>query len=88
MEPQGQSLAAAGMGEAVSPQEDQQAQMKELVMKVVQLLMSGKTPEELLKMGVPKEVIDMAIQLIQQQQQASQQTPQPSGEPSLAASGM
>jgi len=46
--------------------------------QVVQLLMQGATPEELLQMGVPEEVIMQAIEMLKQAQaqQQSQQQPQ------------
>lgn len=44
----------------------QEEQMKQLIMQVVQLLQQGRSPEELLQMGVPKEVIQYAMQMLQQ----------------------
>ena len=50
------------------------------VEEIIALLMQGADPEELVKMGVPPELIMQAIQIIQQQmgqQQAAE--PQPMG---------
>jgi len=52
------------------------------VEEVIQLLMSGKNPQELAEAGVPVEIIKQAIQIIQQQvqeQQAQDQMPQQGG---------
>jgi len=52
------------------------------VEEVIQLLMSGKNPQELAEVGVPVEIIKQAIQIIQQQvqeQQAQDQMPQQGG---------
>ena len=38
----------------------------EMVGQVVQMLQQGATPDELIAMGVPKEVIMMAIEMLQQ----------------------
>ena len=58
-------LAAQGMQEQALPQ---QGEMDQMVVQVVQLIMQGATAEELLQMGVPQNVIDMAMQLVQSQQ--------------------
>lgn len=49
-----------------------------LLQQVIKLLMSGVTPEELMQKGVPPEVIQAAIEQIQQEapRQAQGQTPQ------------
>jgi len=44
-----------------------EAKMQELLQQVMQMLQQGTSPEELLQMGVPKEIIDYAIQMLQQQ---------------------
>lgn len=49
-------------------QQPQQPQINEdMVKQVAQLLAQGMTPEELLERGVPKEVIEMAMQVISSQ---------------------
>ena len=58
-------LAAQGMQEQALPQQGERDQM---VVQVAQLIMQGATAEELLQMGVPQNVIDMAMQLVQSQQ--------------------
>lgn len=58
-------LAAQGMQEQVLPQ---QGEIDQIVVQVSQLIMQGATVEELLQMGVPQNVIDMAMQLVQSQQ--------------------
>lgn len=58
-------LAAQGMQEQSLPQ---QGEMEQMVVQVAQLIMQGATAEELLQMGVPQNVIDMAMQLVQSQQ--------------------
>jgi len=55
-------------GQPVDGEAQRQEQMKQLLVKVIQLLQQGVTPEELLQKGVPKEVIEMAIQYIRQHQ--------------------
>ena len=64
------------------------------VEEIIQLLMEGATPEELVQAGIPQELIMQAIQILEQQlaQQAPQQAPQqlppqaqgPTGEAGLA----
>jgi len=49
-----------------------------MLKQVVELLMQGVSPEELMQQGVPQEVIQAAMQIIQQQQ-AQQQQAQPEG---------
>ena len=62
-------LAAQG-----SIQEQQGPTQEQLVMKVAELLAQGVTAEQLMEKGVPKEIIQMAMQLLQSQQ--GQQMPQ------------
>ena len=47
---------------------------EQIVMKVAELLAQGVTAEQLMEKGVPKEIIQMAMQLLQSQQ--GQQLPQ------------
>ncbi len=47
---------------------------EQLVMKVAELLAQGVTPEQLNAQGVPMDVIEMAMRLLQSQQ--GQQMPQ------------
>jgi hypothetical protein len=59
------------------PQQAQggQDEMMAMVEKVIQLLMQGADPDDLVKQGVPAEVIMQAIQIIEQQM-AAQQAPE------------
>jgi len=75
-----QGLAAQSAEEQMEPNEGQQVPAKgqvsqedveEVVEQVVQLLKQGVPPEELLKKGVPMEIIKQAIQIIQAQQKQS-----------------
>lgn len=45
------------------------------VEQVIQLLMEGMDPEEMVKMGIPAELVMQAIQIIEKQM-AAQQSPQ------------
>ena len=62
-------LAAQG-----SIQEQQGPTQEQIVMKVAELLAQGVTPEQLMAKGVPQEIIEMAMQLLQSQK--GQQLPQ------------
>lgn len=74
-----QGLAAQGQ-----PQGQQGPSTQEIVQKVAELLAQGVTPEQLLAKGVPQEIIDMAMQLLQQQQGQNQQQVDPSqGQPQM-----
>lgn len=55
-------------------QEQQGPTQEQLVMKVAELLAQGVTPEQLNAQGVPMDVIEMAMRLLQSQQ--GQQIPQ------------
>ena len=54
-----------GMQEQALPKQNE---MEQMVAQVAQLIMQGATAQELLQMGVPQNVIDMAMQLVQSQQ--------------------
>ena len=75
-------LAGQGMQEKALPQ---QGEMDQMVVQVAQLIMQGATAEELLQMGVPQNVIDMAMQLVQSQQGSVAGPTQNAG---LAGSGL
>ena len=60
--------AQGGMQEQQGPTQEQ------IVMKVAELLAQVVTPEQLNAQGVPMDVIEMAVQLLQSQQ--GQQLPQ------------
>ena len=61
----GQGAQEQAMQEQALPQRDE---MEQMIAQVAQLIMQGATPQELLQMGVPQNVIDMAMQLVQSQQ--------------------
>lgn len=76
-----QGLAASGMGQGGG-------QMT--VDQVVQAIMQGANPDELLQMGVPQQVIDEAMKILMAQTQppaqeglAGMQVPQNDGRPQM-----
>ena len=79
-----QGLAAQGQ-----MQGQQGPTTEQMVQKVAELLAQGVTPEQLLAKGVPQEIIDMAMQLLQQQQspQMPMQPAQVTTEDGLASRG-
>ncbi len=77
-----QGLAAQGQ-----MQGQQGPTTEQMVQKVAELLAQGVTPEQLLAKGVPQEIIDMAMQLLQQQGQQVQQPAQVMTEDGLASRG-
>ena len=64
-----------------SPASGSQSNQMPTVEEIIALLMQGADPEELVKMGVPPELIMQAIEIIQQQmnQQAQPMGQQPMG---------
>lgn len=84
---QGQGLAAQGaeLTPDTMPDNDQgqnpaqDGGQDQILQQVVQALMQGTNPDDLLKQGVPKEIIMQAIQIIQQQMAQQQQGQQPQG---------
>lgn len=55
------------------------------ISQIVELLMQGVTPEELIKQGVDPKLVEQAIQLLRQQQPQPQQQVAPRAqEPGLA----
>ena len=61
----GQGMQEQAMQEQALPQRDE---MEQMVVQVAQMIMQGATAEELRQLGVPQNVIDMAMQLVQSQQ--------------------
>ena len=59
-----QGLSASGTSGAAADQQ----KMKELIVQVAQMLQQGRSPEELMQMGVPQEIIQAAMQLLKQSQ--------------------
>lgn len=77
-----------GLGQmAAAPVVDNKAQPQqgndEMLQQVVQLLMQGIKPSELIAKGVPEEVVRQAIEIIKAQManQQGQQAPQAGGQP-------
>ena len=58
-------VAGQGMQWQALPQRDE---MEQMVVQVAQMIMQGASVQELLQLGVPQNVIDMAMQLVQSQQ--------------------
>lgn len=54
------------------------------VRQVVQMLMQGAEPEELVQMGIPEEMVTQAIQALMQQMQAQQSAQQEGGLAAMA----
>ena len=54
------------------------------VRQVVQMLMQGAEPEELVQMGIPEEMVTQAIQALMQQMQAQQPDQQECGLAAMA----
>ena len=78
---QGQGLGMGGQGNP-----------DQMIQQVVQMLMQGANPEELLQQGVPMEIIQAAIEIImaEQSQQEAAQAPAatPTGLAMTSAQGM
>jgi len=60
----------------------------EMVMQVKQLLQQGVSPDELIQQGVPQEVVEMAIQQLQQEQAGQEQGPVTQAGQGLAGSNV
>ena len=54
------------------------------VSQIVELLMQGVTPEELLRQGVPQELVMKAIEMVKAQQAQQQQMAPQQQDPGLA----
>jgi len=72
----------AGMGAQQAPQ----AQVS--IEEVMQALMSGMSPEELVAKGVPPEVVQQAIQMLQKQAEQEQMQAQGQAKPQEGLAGM
>lgn len=70
---QGLAAQSAGQGMGMGGQ----GNPEQMVQQVVQMLMQGANPDELLQQGVPMEVIKAAIEIImaQEQQEANNAAP-------------
>ena len=76
------------MGLAAQSAQQAQPSTEEMVQQVMQALMEGMSPEELLQQGVPAEIIQIAIQMIKQQMQSSQAPVSAEQQGGLAAASM
>ena len=56
------------------------------VQQIVQMLMQGAEPEELVQMGIPEEMVTQAIQALMRQMQAQQPAQQEGGLAAMATS--
>lgn len=72
----GQGAQELALQEQALPQRDE---MEQMIAQVAQLIMQGATPQDLLQMGVPQNVIDMAMQLVQSRQGSVAGTTQNAG---------
>ena len=71
-----QSQGLSTMGAQPAPEAEIQApegQQGITIEDVIKALMQGATPEQLLQSGVPQEMIQQAIQILQQQSQQNNQ---------------
>ena len=59
--------------QGLAAQAGQDQQMAQMVQQVMELLMQGTKPEELIAQGVPASVIEMAMEMLREQQ--AQQAP-------------
>ena len=62
-----------GMGQGMGPGPGagggSQAELVEAIKQIMQLLMQGVTPDELIAKGVPEELVMKAVELLQRMQQ-------------------
>jgi hypothetical protein len=84
----GQGLAGIGPSTGQAPQAGNQDQTMALVQEVMKLLAQGIDPNELLKQGIPKEIIQMAIDQLNAQAQQPQPMNVEQPQQGLAAQGM
>ena len=57
------------MEEGLAAQVGQDQQQAQMVQQVMEMLVQGATPEELVQQGVPASVIEMAVKMLREQQQ-------------------
>lgn len=80
--------AEMGLAQSMAQTPTQGGQELPSVEQIVQLLLEGQDPEELVKMGVPPELIMEAIKLIEQQMAAQNVAPEQQGLAAQSAMGM
>jgi hypothetical protein len=77
-------LAQSMSVDPAQAQGQQQGPDMEMIEQIIELLMDGADPEELVKQGIPPELIMQAIDVLEQQlaaQQGGQQMQQPAQAP-------
>ena len=65
--------------QGLAAQAGQDQQMAQMVQQVMELLMQGAKPEELVAQGVPASVVEMAMKMLREQQQQQAPTQQDPG---------
>ena len=75
-------------GSQVQPGPAQQGPSEEeMVQRVAEMLMQGVTIEELIQMGVPQQVIEMAMQMLEAQSEATDTAPTPPVQQNMGLAG-
>ena len=65
--------------QGLAAQAGQDQQQTQMVQQVMEMLLQGAKPEELIAQGVPASVIEMAIKMLREQQQQMAPAPQDPG---------
>ena len=75
-------------GSQVQPGPAQQGPSEEeMVQRVAEMLMQGVTIDELIQSGVPREIIEMAMQLLESQSGATAVAPTPPVQQNIGLAG-
>jgi len=72
-----QGLAAQSAGQGMGMGMGGQGSPEQMIQQVVQMLMEGVDPEQLVQQGVPIEIIQAAIEIIMAQEQQAQNNATP-----------
>lgn len=76
MEEQGLALQQAVAAQEQAPQQREgqisEEELMQLVQQIAELLQRGANPDELVKQGVPPEIIQMAMEMVNSPQQGGQ----------------
>ena len=67
------------MEEGLAAQAGQDQQQAQMVQQVMEMLVQGATPEELVQQGVPASIIEMAVKMLREQQQSMMPQQQDAG---------
>ena len=65
-----------GLAQQIATSGNQDPTLEQVIQEIVKMLMSGTKPEEIVQMGIPKELVQQAMQMMDQQQQQQGQQPQ------------